>query len=166
MKCDVCQNNNASVFLTQVVGAKVQKVNLCDACAKLKGVTDPTGFDLAELLKGMGNESVQKNSSRGRICGYCGFSQADFKKTGRLGCSECYDVFEEGLEGLLKAMHQGMEHVGKVPARHRTPEQKMLELQDLQARLAHSVESEDYEEAARIRDEIRRLETRIVTAES
>ncbi len=107
MECDVCKQPNAKIFLTQVVEGKVQKVNLCESCAEAKGVTDPTGYDLAELLKGIGEQSMQKKSSRGLSCPNCGFSQADFKKTGRMGCSECYQVFAEGLEGLLKAMHKG-----------------------------------------------------------
>ncbi len=48
-------------------------------------------------------------------CPRCGFSQADFKKSGRLGCPECYATFAEGLAGLLKTMHKGTRHVGKAP---------------------------------------------------
>ena len=54
MQCDVCQQKEATVFLTQIVGGKMQKVNLCEACSKEKGVNDPTGFALADLLLGMG----------------------------------------------------------------------------------------------------------------
>ena len=54
MLCDVCKCNDASVFLTQILEGKMQKVNLCDACSKEKGVQDPTGFALADLLLGIG----------------------------------------------------------------------------------------------------------------
>ena len=54
MVCDVCKNNQATVFLTQIVDGKMQKVNLCESCSKEKGVTDPTGFALADLLLGLG----------------------------------------------------------------------------------------------------------------
>ena len=47
MLCDVCKCNDATVFLTQILEGKMQKVNLCDACSKEKGVQDPTGFALA-----------------------------------------------------------------------------------------------------------------------
>ena len=95
----------------------MQKVNLCEACSKEKGVEDPKSFALADLLLGIGAaEEIEKGGSSQK-CPLCGFSQADFKKTGRLGCSECYVTFAEGLSSLLKAMHKGTEHVGKLPER-------------------------------------------------
>ncbi len=116
MQCDVCQHKEATVFLTQIVGGKMQKVNLCEACSKEKGVNDPTGFALADLLLGMGAAQDIERTPSGITCPVCGFTQADFKKTGRLGCSACYDVFGESLESMLKNMHKGPEHVGKAPA--------------------------------------------------
>src|SRR5205085_3399175 len=96
----------------------MQKVNLCDACSKEKGVQDPTGFALADLLLGIGAaEEIEKGSAATHRCPVCGFTQVDFKKTGRLGCSSCYATFTEALTALLKAMHKGTSHVGKVPQR-------------------------------------------------
>src|SRR6186713_1976688 len=99
MNCDVCKQNQATVFLTQIVDGKMQKVNLCESCSKEKGVTDPTGFALADLLLGLGaSQEMERSTPAGTWCATCGFSQADFKKTGRFGCSNCYDTFGEGLE--------------------------------------------------------------------
>ena len=110
MLCDVCKMNDAAVFLTQIVDGKMQKVNLCEGCSKEKGVQDPTGFALADLLLGIGAaEEIEKGGSSTR-CPVCGFTQADFKKTGRLGCSSCYLAFADGLNSLLKAMHKGTSH--------------------------------------------------------
>jgi len=117
MFCDVCQTKEATVFLTQIVEGKMQKVNLCEGCSKEKGVNDPTGFALADLLLGLGAAQEIEKNPVGSRCPVCGFSQADFKKTGRLGCSACYDAFSEGLSGMLKNMHRGTVHVGKVPRR-------------------------------------------------
>ena len=117
MLCDVCKCNDATVFLTQILEGKMQKVNLCDACSKEKGVQDPTGFALADLLLGIGAAEEIEKGAPAQKCPVCGFTQADFKKTGRLGCSECYVTFAEGLGSLLKAMHKGTEHVGKLPER-------------------------------------------------
>ncbi len=166
MECDVCKQDNASIFLTQVVEGKIRKVNLCSGCAEAKGVTDPTGYDLAEMLKGMGEQSVQKKSSRGDSCPNCGFSQADFKKTGRMGCSECYTIFTDGLEGLLKAMHKGTRHKGKVPHGLLPEKQKEDQIEALQRQLSTSIENEDYEEAAKIRDQLRQLEAETVQSDS
>jgi protein arginine kinase activator len=158
MLCDVCKCNDATVFLTQILEGKMQKVNLCEGCSKEKGVQDPTGFALADLLLGIGAaEEIEKGSSSTR-CPVCGFTQADFKKTGRLGCSGCYLAFGEGLNSLLKAMHKGTEHVGKLPVRA----QRTLALSDrmkaLTDNLKKAVEQENYETAATLRDQIRQLE--------
>src|SRR5882672_3425735 len=117
MLCCICKEKEATVHLTQIAGEKMQKVDLCEECAKSKGVNDPAGFSLADLLLGLGasQELDKANGDEEIKCPNCGFTQADFKKAGRLGCSECYDTFAEGLEGLLKTMHKGVRHVGKVP---------------------------------------------------
>ena len=117
MLCCICKEKEAKVHLTQIQGDKMQKVDLCEECAKHKGVNDPAGFSLADLLLGLGasEELTQGGGDTELKCPKCGFTQADFKKTGRLGCAECYATFAEGLEGLLKTMHKGTRHVGKLP---------------------------------------------------
>jgi len=158
MVCDVCKTNQATVFLTQIVDGKMQKVNLCESCSKEKGVTDPTGFALADLLLGLGAAQEIEKSGTLQKCPACGFSQADFKKTGRLGCSLCYDTFSEGLNSLLKAMHKGTSHVGKVPARLMESLQFDATMKTLQKELDKAVGQENYETAADIRDQIKHLE--------
>ncbi|MFY8269296.1 MAG: excinuclease ABC subunit B, partial [Terrimicrobiaceae bacterium] len=116
MQCDVCHNKEATVFLTQIVEGKMQKVNLCEACSKEKGVNDPTGFALADLLLGLGASQEIEKTPASVKCAVCGFTQADFKKTGRLGCSHCYTVFSESIAPMLKNMHKGTTHTGKTPA--------------------------------------------------
>ena len=158
MFCDVCQTKEATVFLTQIIEGKMQKVNLCEGCSKEKGVNDPTGFALADLLLGLGAaQEIEKNPA-GIRCPVCGFSQADFKKTGRLGCSACYDTFSEGLSGMLKNMHRGSIHTGKVPAKLAVARRRAQELAGLQAELEKAVHEELFEEAATLRDKIRHLE--------
>ena len=157
MLCIICKQNQAKVHLTQIVGDKMQKVDLCEDCAKNKGVNDPAGFSLADLLLGLGaSQEIEKGSEGVEIkCPDCGFTQADFKKAGRLGCSECYKTFAEGLEGLLKTMHKGVRHVGKVPQALRQGRDLTTQLKQLQKRLDRAVTEEDFEQAASIRDEIK-----------
>src|SRR3954453_12977377 len=104
MQCDVCKTNQATVFLTQIVDGKMEQVDLCESCSKEKGVTDPTGFALADLLLGLG--AGQEIGRGGGITKrpVCGFGQADFKKPSRLGCASCYETFSEALDSLLKNM--------------------------------------------------------------
>src|SRR6185436_18345932 len=149
MQCMICKQNEAKVHLTQIVGEKMQKVDLCEECAKTKGVNDPAGFSLADLLLGLGASQEIAQSSGGEEikCPGCGFSQADFKKAGRLGCAECYTTFAEGLEGLLKSMHKGTRHTGKVPNALRHGRDLSERLKVLQKKLDKAVTEEDFEEA-------------------
>jgi len=156
MLCCVCKEKPATVHLTEIKGDKVQKVDLCEACAKNKGVND-SNFALADLLLGLGaSQEIDQSASGAELrCDHCGFTQADFKKTGRLGCPECYKTFVEGLEGLLKTMHKGTKHTGKVPEALRRTRDTEDRLKTLQKKLNRAIEEEDFEQAARLRDEIR-----------
>lgn len=157
MLCDICKKNVATVHLTQMVEGKTKKVDLCEACSKDKGVDDPTGFSLADLLLGLGAaQEMEQATAGGEIkCPHCGFTQADFKKAGRLGCAECYKVFSEGLETLLKTMHKGTRHVGKVPQLYRQSQDLADKLKSLQKKLEKAITDEDFESAATLRDEVK-----------
>lgn len=159
MTCDSCTAKEATVFLHQSVNGQVHKVNLCEECAQEKGVTNPTGFALTDLFEGIGSEqkSETPQNSMDEVCQTCGFTQTDFKKTGRLGCSDCFEIFGAGLEGLLKAMHKGTRHVGKVPARASEEKAREDQLSDLKVALESAVTEERYEDAASIRDQIQQL---------
>ncbi len=157
MQCCICKEKEAKVHLTQIVNDKIQKVDLCEQCAKEKGVNDPAGFSLADLLLGLGASQEMEQVAGGADlkCPSCGFSQADFKKAGRLGCSACYTTFAEGLEGLLKSMHKGTKHLGKVPQHLQQNRDLSDKLKSLQKKLDRAVADEDFEQAAVVRDEIK-----------
>ena len=157
MQCCVCKEREAKVHLTQIVGDKMQKVDLCEECAKTKGVNDPAGFSLADLLLGLGaSQEIEQAAGGAEIkCVRCGFTQADFKKAGRLGCPECYRTFSEPLEGLLKTMHKGTRHHGKVPHAFQQSRDLADRLKNLQKKLEKAVADEDFEQAAQTRDEIK-----------
>ncbi len=158
MVCDVCKTNQATVFLTQIIDGKMQKVNLCEACSKEKGVTDPLSFALIDLLPGLASEQQVESGESVQRCPACGFSQADFKKTGRLGCPVCYDTFAEGLEGLIKAMHRRTLHTGKIPARLKRTLEMGARVKQLKGDLDKAISQENYETAAQLRDQLRELE--------
>jgi protein arginine kinase activator len=166
MKCDFC-NHKATVFLTQLIEGQMKKVCLCDACAQERGVTDPTGFSLADLLlggmtPGKGAAPQAKppvaSSGGGRKCPTCGFTLEDLRKVRRFGCSDCYATFSEEVAQMVRGMHKGDHHIGKVPAGLMAMQVLHQRLEELRARLDQAVASESYEEAAGIRDEIRNLE--------
>lgn len=165
MKCDFC-DKKATVFLTQLVEGQMKKVCLCDACAKERGVTDPTGFSLADLLlggmaAGKGSVTPVKTpiaAGGGRKCPTCGFTLDDLRRVRRFGCSDCYATFGEEVGQMLRGMHKGTSHIGKVPAGLMARQVLHQRLEELRARLDQAISSESYEEAAGIRDEIRNIE--------
>ena len=151
LKCDLC-SKPATVHLTQILDNKVHKVDLCEDCAQEKGVTDPSGFSLADLLL---KASLNPDPSTGGVrCEQCGFAPPDFKKQGRFGCPACYDAFKGILDPMLEGMHKGTVHSGKVP--QRALERKTLydKLTRLEVDLTEAIKAERYEDAARCRDEI------------
>jgi protein arginine kinase activator len=159
MLCDICKKNVAKVHLTQMEKGETRKIDLCEECAKVKGIDDPAGFSLAGALLGLGvsQPAEPAGAAAGLRCPACGFTQAEFKKTGRLGCAQCYRTFAEGLEGLLKGMHKGTRHIGKVPQAQPLSPDRAEQLKGLQCELEQAVTEEDFERAAGLRDQIKRL---------
>jgi protein arginine kinase activator len=160
LTCKFCEKV-ATVHLTQIINNKIHKVDLCESCAQQKGVSDPEGYSLAEML-------LQSNLEAGKDekqlhCSACGYTTSDFRRTGRLGCSECYTIFSPLLEPVLEDMHAGLKHVGKVPAHAVNRQSYGLQLQNLKAALAHAIEREEYEQAAQYRDQLKELESQANT---
>lgn len=155
LKCSIC-NKNANVHLTQIINNKIHKIDLCESCAQKKGVTDPEGFSLADLfakpLAVVTSDKVQL------CCPTCGLSTVDFRRSGRLGCADCYDVFKPLLLPMLEDMHEGTSHKGKIPRITLSRQSSQLQLKKLQDFLAKAVAEEAYEEAAKYRDQIKALQ--------
>ena len=165
MKCDKC-DKPAKVFLTQIIEGKVQKFALCDECAESGGVTDPSGFSLADLLmqvegsgSGAAEVPVPSATDRGQSCPACGFTMEDLKKVRRFGCAQCYDVFRGAVKEMVSSLHQGMKHRGKFPAGMMAKHERDMRLRELEEKLTHAVDAEHYEEAASIRDEMDELKS-------
>ena len=160
MMCEICKKNEATVHLTQIIDNKMLKIDLCEACSKSKGLQEANGFSLADLQVGLG-AGDEIAGVAGAKCLACGFTQSDFKKTGRLGCSVCWETFEQGLGGLLRAMHKSDRHVGKVPSKAAHTLVITERIKQLAGDLEQAVRGEKYEDAAQIRDQIRELESKL-----
>ncbi|MDR1279582.1 MAG: UvrB/UvrC motif-containing protein [Opitutaceae bacterium] len=158
IKCDIC-GKPATVHLTQIVNNKVHKVDFCEECAQAKGVTDPSGFSLSDLLH-KAVLSADDTASTGTLrCEACGFTEADFKKYGRFGCPQCYKTFRDMVGSMLENMHKGTAHAGKVPAKSLTSKSLYDRLTELEVNLNEAVKTERYEDAAKYRDEIRQIKS-------
>jgi protein arginine kinase activator len=165
MQCSECGLNEAAVHLTQIVNNEVTSLRLCESCAAAKGVeigapelgaAAPLTDFLAQLGKSLSGEAVQTVVA----CPNCGLSMADLKRTGRLGCAGCYPHFAGHLRHLLRRLHGGTQHVGKQHVPGDGPEPgRGSEIRTLRRSLARAIETEDFERAAQIRDQIRELES-------
>ncbi len=164
MLCQICGKNAASVHFTEIHDNKMTELNLCDRCAEEKGLHSPASkhkFSVADLLAGMVDGMTATEEQRvGHVqCPRCGMPYSAFKETGRLGCPECYDAFQYQLKPLLRRIHGSTRHVGKVPTRDGVGMTRAREMQRLHDDLQRAIEREEFEHAAEVRDEIKRLET-------
>lgn len=182
MTCDLCGKEQATVHLTEIIDNKVTELHLCEGCAREKGAQMEQHFGLTDLLSGLADfgkapETIEGGVvGKGLACSNCGMSYADFRKLGRLGCSQCYETFREQIGPLLKRIHGTPYHAGKQPGSpaeapagspagspgRATAAKPAIrprsELRQLKERLQKAIQSEEFEEAARIRDKIRELE--------
>jgi protein arginine kinase activator len=159
MICENCGENEAILHLTQIKDNQITSSHLCEQCAEEQGLEPGVGTGNVPLTDFLAQLGRGGDSSQAGPCPYCGLKLEDFKKTGRLGCSHCYVTFEPHLRSLLRRLHGGTQHIGKVylPP-NPSVAQREERLAGLRRKLSKAVESEDFERAAQIRDLIRSLE--------
>lgn len=160
MLCDVCGKNTATVHLTEIIDEQMNELHLCEECAHKKSMQMEQQFGLSDLLAGLVEfEKPMKDTEAPTVkCPNCGLTYADFKKIGRLGCGECYTAFRKYLVTLLKKIHGSSQHLGKSPLKAARVPKKRADLEELRHRLQQAVEMEAFEEAVKLRDQIRELE--------
>lgn len=154
-------------------GEKVE-INLCDTHAAEDGMTAKSAHTpINELLtnfvklhsggaeagEGEPGKPAATGSAKSTACETCGTTFADFRDKSLLGCPACYKTFEQPLSPLLERAHEGgTHHIGKVPRRAGVGEQRQMAMQRLRRQLDDAVLAEDYELAARLRDDIQQIE--------
>ncbi len=169
MLCENCGKKEAVVFFKQIVNDKTTELHLCEDCAESRGISpfgfagdlEGCGFKLADLLAGLAEtpEAPGAEKTVDLRCPNCRMKYSDFRKIGRLGCSECYAAFRKNLEPLLKKIHGAHCHVGRCPpatAAEGTKEE--ADLETLRGQLRQAIREEDFERAAQLRDQIRARE--------
>ncbi len=162
MLCDDCLKNKASVHMTTFVNGQVKTVHLCAQCAaKRKKPIVMSGFSFNDFMSAFYDENEPSDT----ICEVCGTTLSDFKKTGRLGCSNCYKVFESSILPVLKGIHLNVKHTGKRPGQRveidftkQNEDEKKDKKAELKRELRIAVSTENFEQAAKLRDEIALLE--------
>jgi protein arginine kinase activator len=160
MLCERCKKNDASYHMTKIVQNKKVEIHLCEQCAREMGETSsPLSFqNIISELMGYISQPYEMEKHYEPRCGNCGTYFSEFKKGGLLGCSECYRSFSEELNPVLRKVQGSIKHVGKVPKSRGKTQSDKGEINGLQIMLQRAIENEEYEEAAKIRDEIKKLQ--------
>ncbi|GAB4155142.1 MAG: UvrB/UvrC motif-containing protein [Planctomycetota bacterium] len=164
--CTACQKAVATVVVLDIKGGALERQQFCAPCAETMGVVAPkvqikvSAEILEDLLGGM--KQGRQRPKEQAACPGCGLAQAEFRQKGRLGCPRCYETFREDLIPLLQRVHEASSHKGRLPSTSPSPKARAVagELSELRRRLEEAVKSERYEEAARLRDELRMAENR------
>ncbi|MDF2952629.1 MAG: hypothetical protein K0S18_2212 [Anaerocolumna sp.] len=173
MLCDKCKKNEAKVYYTEIVNGEKSEQHLCEECA-----TELTSFQmgasilnpetsLGSLLSTIlgnyhGNPAQEKERTGKELhCDKCGMTYSEFLRVGRFGCDHCYDSFDKVLEQSIRNIQGSDAHTGKKPKDFESKTDKIIkempEIDKLSIRLQDAIEKEEFEEAARLRDQIRKL---------
>lgn len=155
MKCDLCEKE-AVVHLTQVVNGQTKEVHLCEEHAVAQGIDIHSPISITDILMGLSGPQKNLSSELSLACPRCGMARDEFRKTGRLGCPDCYKTFMAELTMAIKAMHHSGQHLGKIPAREGVQTKVKSKIARLQKELESAVAREDFEKAAKLRDQIKK----------
>lgn len=168
MLCQECRRNEANIHIVKYVNGKQTELNLCEECARKKEELDFTfepQFSLHKLFASMLNQSLrdtrESKVANNMQCPSCGLTFAQFSQVGRLGCSECFTAFEHKLKPLLRRIHSGGAHNGKVPVQVQSRVKAKRQIDRLKEELLEKVHNEEFEDAALLRDRIRELESKV-----
>lgn len=190
MKCQNCGENEANFRYTQIINGVKKQMSLCDECAKKLGLDDinfsmPISFSsfLGDIFNLNDDDFIPSiTNTRTLTCNKCNMTYDEFLSTGELGCDNCYDVFKQKIDPLLKNIHGANRHIGRngnfrdgsknfqnVDNYEEKDKNKLnknnieaekgqkTKLEELQERLKREIEEERYEDAAKTRDEIKKM---------
>lgn len=157
-ECDKC-GKPATVHLTEIAGADKIEKHLCEDCAATEGITVKANLPISQLLEDFILQSAGREDTSDLHCDVCGLTFPEFRQRGVLGCPNDYDAFSEVLEPMLRQAQEGADqHIGKVPQRAGTGQEKQNAMLRLRGELKQAVAAENYERAAELRDRIKEME--------
>lgn len=164
MICQFCKKREATIHVTNVENNKVRAIHICAPCAEERGFDElkKSNFTMTDFVAGLFDSAfaaAEKGISPDS-CPNCGTSYSAFQEMGRLGCSQCYEFFQQQLIPLLRSIHGNTRHLGKIPQRFARQVSLRRKARGLQDELELAIQLEQYERAAELRDEIRKLSER------
>lgn len=174
MLCEKCKKRTAAVFYNENINGKTRSLSLCSECAAtlrekgdLQDIISMSGSfadPFSELqdnlfggffgISGMGGDTHSE-----KACPRCASTYAMILKDGRVGCPECYTVFSNELSRTIRSIHGTTTHIGAIPARHRAIKEHREHIKKLRNEMQDAIKREDFEAAARLRDEVKALES-------
>lgn len=172
MLCQNCKKHEATTHIKQVINGEFTEMYLCPECAKKSGYVDSFsgfGLDLGNFFSGFFSQpkySLEKSNTQ--RCPKCGSSLREIVNSGKIGCADCYEQFYDLLVPSIRRIHGKTQHSGKMidtkrsVIKEETVEEK---IEKLKVRLKNAVDNQEFEKAARFRDEIRALESEVSTDE-
>lgn len=167
MLCQVCGKKEANFHMTKIINGTKEEKHICDECAKtveggslLNDINFNNKFSFQDILSGLidyMNPSTKTDLPSETSCEVCGTTYRNFREKGLLGCSECYSTFKTTVDPVVRRVQPSLEHRGKIP---KTSGRQILlkrEILRLKEELQKAISLEEFEKAAEIRDELRRL---------
>ncbi len=166
MKCQKCNINEATTHITQVINGTKTEMYLCRSCAndnqELFDFNKSLEQEFDSLFSGFWNSphtamSKAQSLSSPKKCEICGMGTSEFLRNGKPGCSNCYTVFPEYLRRPLKQIHGSIQHTGKIPLRSGRFIRISDKINKLETKLSKAIYDQNFEEAAILRDQIKKL---------
>ena len=173
MLCENCNKNEANVKYTQIINGEKKEMFLCESCAKKLGINN-MNFDMPINLSNFFGDFLgeyeetpfahQLLGTNELKCKDCNMTYEEFKNTGKMGCANCYETFSNKIDPLLKRLHGSTKYVGR---KSNSKKEEIItskkgdnveELESLKEKITTLIKEEKYEEAAKVRDEIKKLE--------
>lgn len=168
MLCQICKESAATIHLTEISHGQRSETHLCQQCAQQQGLGSQAQIPLNELLSNLLAAAKAASDSAGKpsclfnsdkACPVCGMTLQRFSDTSLLGCLQDYEYFQQELTPLIERTHLGhLQHCGKVPSHAGQQQKNDVALLNLRRQLEQVVKNEDYEAAAKLRDQIRQLQ--------
>lgn len=167
MICEKCNKNEATIHLVKIVNGKKEHLMICEECASEMGdlIIESeerleSNLDFHKILSGL-VEYINKEEKKNKIpldktCPICKTTYEEFKNTESFGCSNCYEIFEEGAISIIRKFQGSSKHIGKIPEKLKEAYLRDEKIKALKISLDEAINFEDYERAAFIRDEIKK----------
>lgn len=171
MMCDECGIRPATIRITTIVNGEKKDRNLCSECLagsqRFKQDISNIAGHLNGLLDALKSGASKSEDSIPQIeCAQCGTTYEQYRKSGMVGCTQCYSDFREPLQAMMSRVHGHTQHVGRIPGGADKQLSIRLKIEKLRQELNRAIEQEEYEAAASLRDQIRALSAQAEKEES